>query len=1685
MADLSDPDLGAAYYRSSDPVKNLKIRVKLSRISSSNIVPQSNLEQDGSNLEMQKVQESMQDIEERVFNWQQKEFSKREVGFYQNIANCTTQLEKDYNAQVTEILSRGQPTNRLFTYVDHDNFSQQDEAVFFMTNSPKETPTILAEKMAHLRRRKIGGGKKSRERGIAFVPKLNIVEETPSEELRNKNHIMAAPAQVMYIMADLGPKDRPYEEGDEVILCSLQLDANGVLCIRPDFNRGRKPYVAETASLGREVFEYTIEHDSKVMSRQDQDREMKMYREVYSRHKDFLSACVGHEFELPPPEVLRLMVCGEIERAKDFEFDDLYIHFFVDIPKNWKVDRHQQLSWVTQTCATKVEGRDDVAHFSFPFEFEMFYKDETYIEENKDPFPHFPFILMEVLSLDSWNRFRTEGYTYLAIPPRPGVYKETVHCWRPLGPSFVSEMRRFFIGGSPELEDPTYTAIPSTFDGPHLSKYGFRTETTGSVDVKFNVIMQSRLFLEKKASKKSLGSLLDTLGINTVQQNIQSVLDAFKKARQRMVIARENATRELLKDSKHRDDLFSRTNKSISMIELTLNLFFFFVARNMHSGEDSGTAKTPPKKERKKRGEAKKEPQKKSPDPKSWKVAVDIVPRGSTLEQARVPQMTERKLNDQEMQPKMAQNVSSSQMTPSMQGVSVPLSTIQHGSVAPIHVMSSRDDHSSYHRSISPSRPQGPGRVVQRPIQPQQPQWVLQGVHSQHRPSVPLPKPVPQQQVIRELGPVGKHGGERIVLQRHITPPNSEGSGMLRQQLFQKISHYPETQSHENVFRQYQQGSATSIASSVQGLIEQHSKMTEAGRQSGVNKDIPAAHSVERFSPGPQQVSTIRRTPSPAHIQVGRISPVLSSGQQRSPGPSADRTTQPVNLSVSEIRDTLATARVTKSQAGTLYPGPVHRVTSSEEESTSGKDMMIFAQTQGDLLKHALMTGALPPHVQGSNLFQKSPHREQSVSPHHKDTVGSHISRRTPSPNHPSRVDMGRVSPHQQRHPSPQQRQIPPHDRYTSPQHTSPQQGLSSPPQRQISPNPRQISPHQNPQQRYPSPSHSPGQIRVVTGGPGGRDSVSPGSTGGISIPRRTPSPKPQHRHKESMAALTNPRPQVPPSTVNVGNTSVPIRQPFVNLVRLQEVPGSGISVSSHSVTQVSARPPDVSGTQRQNPVLQTQLSQGYEPHISPDNKQKEQVPIPTQMQPRQRNPFTFPPQMPTSFSQVNPHAFSQYKDTVAKHLPQLDQERRSLPPVRSEVKRRSPDEMPRLTPIDPINSEYQDPNAEMVEMEAPFSKRLQNIANLPTSSINRSTYRAHSVAVHRAKAGLITSTAKSLDILRQNLQKFINKEIDVIIQDYMEKFFNPGIRNIKLNNGENSVNEEHVQAVCRQILEEAKKMYCTDQSFTPTRPEISDTVSETGSTGSRRKKGRPPLYVSGRSTPSKTVKTNDPIKREGPKWDCDRLTTETLFVMGAKANKALGLGATRGRIYIKHPETFKYSGDQDDKVWLYENQHMPATGGKTYMLILEDIRDLALEDDYKDNPSVHVNSLKGFSVPQWMIDKIKIQMAALRTDTNKPKSRSRSNTPSDIRTSGQEEEDEDNAQKIPFSSFVSPKTEDQDPDKDEKSSSADTETEFFSGNDNDNTSNMSPFNMTGGFDDGPSPNSELENMEDEDGTLS
>ncbi|KAH1187900.1 hypothetical protein KIL84_015129 [Mauremys mutica] len=160
------------------------------------------------------------------------------------------------------------------------------------------------------------------------------------------------------------------------------------------------------------------------------------------------------------PGALRLFVNGEIVSAQGYGYDHLYVHFFLELPSRWSSPAFQQLSGVTQTCATKTLGRDNVAYFSYPFTLEMFFTQE---DESEGSLPLWPVIYFEVLSLDYWQRYRVEGYGSVVLPAAPGFHTLTAPTWRPTELGTVSELRRFFIGGSPELEDMTYVRVPGIF----------------------------------------------------------------------------------------------------------------------------------------------------------------------------------------------------------------------------------------------------------------------------------------------------------------------------------------------------------------------------------------------------------------------------------------------------------------------------------------------------------------------------------------------------------------------------------------------------------------------------------------------------------------------------------------------------------------------------------------------------------------------------------------------------------------------------------------------------------------------------------------------------------------------------------------------------------------------------------------------------------------------------------------------------------------------------------------------------------------------------------------------------------------------------------------------------------------------------------------------------------------------
>uniref|UniRef100_A0A8C1ZHA4 MKS transition zone complex subunit 1 n=1 Tax=Cyprinus carpio TaxID=7962 RepID=A0A8C1ZHA4_CYPCA len=320
----------------------------------------------------------------------------------------------------------------------------------------QSTPTFLAERMANVRHRR-----QERRPVESVVPKSRLITWEPSEEFIKNSHIINTPVQTMHIMGDLGPSGKLGLKENEYILCTIKADGNGVITIKPDFNNNRGAYRLETQGEKREVWRLYLENASSDIHAEEKEREQRMYRDLYTRHKDYLNSLVGQDFEMPPPGILRLIVNGEIVSAQGYEYDNLYVHFFLDLPNNWSSVPFHGLSGVTQTCRTSSVGKD-VAFFSYPFSFETFFHKE---DESDGSLPQWPVLYFKVLSLDFWQRYRTEGYGFLVIPSTPGYHRMTCRTWRPLQSGTVAELRRFFIGGAPELEDISYVRVPGTFKG--------------------------------------------------------------------------------------------------------------------------------------------------------------------------------------------------------------------------------------------------------------------------------------------------------------------------------------------------------------------------------------------------------------------------------------------------------------------------------------------------------------------------------------------------------------------------------------------------------------------------------------------------------------------------------------------------------------------------------------------------------------------------------------------------------------------------------------------------------------------------------------------------------------------------------------------------------------------------------------------------------------------------------------------------------------------------------------------------------------------------------------------------------------------------------------------------------------------------------------------------------------------
>ena len=293
------------------------------------------------------------------------------------------------------------------------------------------------------------------------------------------------------------------------------------------------------------MLEYWVEHTSSELDYEAQLKETLVQNEVFARHNQLQQAEVGDNFEMPPAGMFRLHLAGEIVSAEMFEYSNLYINYLLELPPGWTAGEDTVLQGVSQTCTTRGDSRGrDVAHFSFPLEADLFFSINS-LEVDKEVLPRWPELLLEVVSVDSWSRYRVEGYGHSVLPAQPGHHQLTVHTWTPTTDNIQANMRRFFIGGTPELEDMRYVGNTDN-QGAVLSKLGFQTRASGLVTVRLNIIHQAKAFMlgqtreaNGKSKKQQRRVLMDRLTSATLFTSVNTVLEAFRKAREKIVRATE------------------------------------------------------------------------------------------------------------------------------------------------------------------------------------------------------------------------------------------------------------------------------------------------------------------------------------------------------------------------------------------------------------------------------------------------------------------------------------------------------------------------------------------------------------------------------------------------------------------------------------------------------------------------------------------------------------------------------------------------------------------------------------------------------------------------------------------------------------------------------------------------------------------------------------------------------------------------------------------------------------------------------------------------------------------------------------------------------------------------------------------------------------------------------------------
>jgi len=224
---------------------------------------------------------------------------------------------------------------------------------------------------------------------------------------------------------------------------------------------------------------------------------------------------------------------GEIVSAIGFQHEKTYCFFETFIPEGWTFEddnKYETLGVVREDttefnkrCSSthiskgtveELDGEDvNVSHFCFPFDFQFLVNEKAskiYCLLYALSVEKRPYLLIQVNSVDSWQRHRIEGYGFVRLPTDPGYHEIEVDTWRPRG-SLKTEIFSFFLGGSIRImkleelirtryiDEEVFSIVHFNHQGRAdvVNRFGLETEDSGKVRVNLNICYQN--YITKKA----------------------------------------------------------------------------------------------------------------------------------------------------------------------------------------------------------------------------------------------------------------------------------------------------------------------------------------------------------------------------------------------------------------------------------------------------------------------------------------------------------------------------------------------------------------------------------------------------------------------------------------------------------------------------------------------------------------------------------------------------------------------------------------------------------------------------------------------------------------------------------------------------------------------------------------------------------------------------------------------------------------------------------------------------------------------------------------------------------------------------------------------------------------------------------------------------------------------------------